>query len=175
METGRAMPKQRKTFSNLEPRDRKWIASEIFRLRGKLKGRRRAWAYKLIDTMLWFWTADAVNSKKLIQRDAIKNSLDHLRHTVAARRSLEGGPKDDDDKVQHEHASERAELIALVEQPQVTEADVLKMLIKLNVAVLVTRKEHRALPTVAWDANWRKRAWDARHKKGTIKSPLKRG
>lgn len=91
----------------------------------------RAWAYKLIDEMLWFfWTAHAVVASK-IRRDAIKTGT-RRDHPGARGR----GP----------HRRRRA-----CDTPH------------LNIAVLVTNREHRQLGKRTWDSDWRKRNWRTLH------------
>ena len=109
--------------------DLRWIANEIHGLLPMLQNQRRyAWGYKLIDTPLWFWTADAVHPDGQIRRDAISLDPRYLHHTDAAQQSLVNGPATREDKVQHEHAGEKAEIIELLKQPGRTVDDVLAIL-----------------------------------------------
>lgn len=159
---------QRETLS---PDDQAWLAEETFRLLPALKlVRRRAWARRLIRELLWFWTADAVNARGVIQRDAIKYDPLHLRHTDAALRAWESG---DTSKLEHEHAAELAELLDILETVEFASAsDVLEFLQKMNIAVLVVDTEHRELAKVEWPKNWRERNPLARYRDITVNEPL---
>jgi hypothetical protein len=113
----------------------------------------------LIDNLLWFWTADAVHPDGQIKRDAIKHDPRFLHHTNAALRSLTHGASTKDEKVQHEHAGERAEIIAVLKKHATTVIEMNEILEALNFAVLVTKDEHRRLGKRSWSADWRQRRW----------------
>jgi hypothetical protein len=155
-----------KNWEPLGAADKEWIATEIHHLLPSLRKdkRRRAWAYALIDELLWFWTADAVHPEGHVKRDAIKYDPRYLHHTDAALRSLTEGVSTKDEKVQHEHAGERVEIIEILENHGKTARDVVDILETLNVAVLVTKREHQALGKRAWNGDWNKRKWDAHYK-----------
>jgi hypothetical protein len=152
------------TWDYLGGADEEWIATEVHRLLPLLSDpRRHAWAYKLIDTLLWFWTADAVHPDGHVQRDAIKYDHRYLHHTNAALRSLTHGPSTKHDKVQHEHAGERAEIIEVLRASTKTVHDVITVLKALNIAVLVTKHEHHALGKRRWAKDWKDRKWEAHY------------
>ena len=148
-------------WQSLSDDDEQWIAGELLHYLETLRkdSRRRAWAYALIDDLLWFWTADAVHADGSVRRDAIKTDPRYLHSTTAARESLDGATTTKEDKVQHEHAGERAEIIAVLEERAHTLAEVLGIVRHLNVAVLVTRREHKALGKRQWPTEWRERQW----------------
>jgi hypothetical protein len=147
-------------WAGLTEGDQRWIATQVYQLLPVLKDeRRREWANRLIGDLLWFWTADAVDPEGRIKRDAIKHDHRYLHHTKAALLSLTKGPKTKHDKVQHEHAGERAEIIAVLEKHANSVDAVIEILETLNVAVLVTKHEHHALGKRTWPEDWRKRKW----------------
>jgi hypothetical protein len=80
-----------------------------------------------------------------------------LYSAAAAGESLDGAAATKEDKVQHEHAGERAEIIAVLEDHGRTVAEVLDIVRHLNVAVLVTRREHKAMGKRQLPKDWR--AW----------------
>jgi hypothetical protein len=149
----------------LSEADQRWLATQIHQLVPSLDDHRRgAWAHKLIDALLWFWTADAVHpTNGHIQRDAVKHDPRYIHHTNAALRSLSEGFSMEDDKVQHEHAGERMEIIEVLRKHGKTVEDVCEILRALNVAVLVTKQEHRALGKRVWGDEWRARKWSSHY------------
>jgi hypothetical protein len=151
-------------LEHLSEDDEQWIATELLRQLETMRKdpRRVAWAYALIDDLLWFWTADAVHPDGKIRRDAIKTDP-RFHSTDAARRSLDDGFSLKEDKVQHEHAGERAEIIAALKANAHTVAKVLEIVRHLNVAVLVTRREHKALGKRHWPEAWHERQWRRRY------------
>jgi hypothetical protein len=164
-------------WAPLREDDRAWLATEVHRLLPLLSNpRRQAWAYKLIDNLLWFWTADAVHPDGQVKRDAIKYDPRLLHHTNAALRSLTHGVSTNDEKVQHEHAGERAEIIAVLKQHATTVVEVTEILKALNFAVLVTKDEHRRLGKRSWPADWRQRKWPSHYEaqKIAINPPSRR-
>jgi hypothetical protein len=161
------MPKIRRPLS---PEDEDWIAGEIWRLLPVLKNpRRRWWGRRLVRELLWFWTADAVNDRDVIQRDAVKYDPRYLHHTDAALDAAEHGEKSE---LEHEHAAEIAELLDILENDRFTTAsDVRDLLVHLNIAVLVTATEHRSLSPVPWPNEWRVRQPLARYSRITVRPP----
>src|SRR5580698_10391185 len=100
-------------WGRISTEDKNWIASKVFELlqEPKSDGRYAAWVDALIHDLLWFWTADAVHPDGIIKRDAIKHDPRYIHHTDAALRSWEHGWKREEDKLQHEHAGERQEIL----------------------------------------------------------------
>lgn len=158
------MSKDKPKFERLDQSDETWLATEIHHLLDALRTdpRRRAWAYALIDDLLWFWTADAVHQGK-VRRDAIKTDARYLHSTEAARRSLADRDVREEHPVQHEHAGERVEIIDVLRAHGHTVPQVLEILRHLNVAVIVTHDEHKRVGKRQWPEEWRDRRWQERY------------
>lgn len=154
------MTKTAPRFERLSDADETWLATEIHRLLPTLRSdeRRYAWAYALVDDLLWFWTADAVHQGK-VKRDAIKADRRYQHSTAAARSSLADREVRKEHPVQHDHAGEIARIIAVLEKHGHTVAAVLEILRHLNVAVLVTAEEHKLVRKRSWPDAWRARRW----------------
>ena len=136
----------------LSPEHKRYLSEEIARqLPLARKGPCTAWAYRIIDNYLWFWTADGEDEQGEIGRDALKYSFDFLWHSEAAcglsrAECAAGRPEEAATDPRHEHAvPKRLIQDRLLRSPGIDANEVMAVLEQHCRAVILTNEEDKKL------------------------------
>ena len=135
-----------------QPRAQAVLSEEIARqLPLARQGPRTAWAYRIIDNYLWFWTADGEDEQGEIGRDKLKYSFDFLWHSQAACGLSRAAcaarrPEEAATDLRHEHAVPKS-LIQdrLLRSPGIDAKEVMAVLEQHCRAVILTNEEDKKL------------------------------
>lgn len=150
-----------KPLGEQEKRDLCEWASAFAKRAGEANSPMREVARHLLDSVLWFWTADAIDpSDGCVVRDAIKYDFEHLRYTQAALAQLRINQREHPtrksrwkDGLQHEHVVPKGYLIRRVLEGDRDAESIHEILSRLCRAAIVTADEHDDLPSLpeGWD------------------------
>lgn len=118
-------------------------------------------ARHLLDSVLWLWTADAIDPRDgCVKRDAIKHDFEHLRYTKAALQQLRANQAAHPyrtsrwrDGLQHEHIVPKKYLLDRILSGDHGPESIRELLDRLCRAAIVTADEHSDLPDLPerWD------------------------
>lgn len=164
MATRRRRARKGKTWKPLggqEKRDLCEWASAFAKRAAASDSPMRQVASHLLDSVFWFWTADAIDPcDGCVVRDAIKYDFEHLRYTQAAldqrQRNKSEHPSRSsrwNDGLQHEHIVPKEYLMKRILEGDHAAESIHEFLDRLCRAAIVTADEHSDLAELPeeWD------------------------
>jgi hypothetical protein len=134
-----------RTRQPLDENHKRFLAEEISRhinvAADPLHGMHRI-ARFLVDSLLWCWSADGIDSDGVARRDLLKYDFNFQRHTTSAALNFDqfgrGG-------LRHEHAVPRKSLIELLLHRRATPHETYDLLTRMCFGVIITTKQDASI------------------------------